>query len=125
MIYFFITISVMLVAGIIGSYCRYFFDRNGGETDTNTDTNDSKYSNDNINKRGLFEIIVPSIVASFIIPIFLSIGKSLLLTNLLQGVDLYENILIVSFLGSKPSSSDEERLEPFFSHRLTPGHLEK
>ena len=28
--------------------------------------------------------------------------------------------LIVSFLGSKPSSSDEERLEPFFSHRLTP-----
>ena len=24
------------------------------------------------------------------------------------------------FLGSKPSSSDEERLEPFFSHRLTP-----
>ena len=27
---------------------------------------------------------------------------------------------IVSFLGSKPSSSDEERLEPFFSHRLTP-----
>jgi hypothetical protein len=24
--------------------------------------------------------------------------------------------LIVSFLGSKPSSSDEERLEPFFSH---------
>jgi hypothetical protein len=28
--------------------------------------------------------------------------------------------LIVSFLGSKPSSSDEERLEPFFNHRLTP-----
>jgi hypothetical protein len=28
--------------------------------------------------------------------------------------------LIVSFLGSKPSSSDEERLEPFFGHRLTP-----
>src|ERR1700719_2168546 len=28
--------------------------------------------------------------------------------------------LIVSFLGSKPSSSDEERLERFFSHRLTP-----
>jgi type I restriction enzyme S subunit len=27
---------------------------------------------------------------------------------------------IVSFLGSKPSSSDEERLEPFFGHRLTP-----
>jgi hypothetical protein len=24
------------------------------------------------------------------------------------------------FLGSKPSSSDEERLEPFFGHRLTP-----
>ena len=31
-----------------------------------------------------------------------------------------ENDLIVSFLGSKPSSSDEERLEPFFGHRLTP-----
>jgi hypothetical protein len=31
-----------------------------------------------------------------------------------------EILLIVSFLGSKPSSSDEERLEPFFSHRLTP-----
>jgi hypothetical protein len=31
-----------------------------------------------------------------------------------------ERRLIVSFLGSKPSSSDEERLEPFFSHRLTP-----
>ena len=29
-------------------------------------------------------------------------------------------VLIVSFLGSKPSSSDEERLEPFFGHRLTP-----
>ena len=29
-------------------------------------------------------------------------------------------LLIVSFLGSKPSSSDEERLEPFFGHRLTP-----
>jgi hypothetical protein len=28
--------------------------------------------------------------------------------------------LIVSFLGSKLSSSDEERLEPFFGHRLTP-----
>jgi hypothetical protein len=28
--------------------------------------------------------------------------------------------LIVSFLGSKPSSSDEQRLEPFFGHRLTP-----
>jgi hypothetical protein len=28
--------------------------------------------------------------------------------------------LIVYFLGSKPSSSDEERLEPFFGHRLTP-----
>jgi phospholipase/lecithinase/hemolysin len=38
---------------------------------------------------------VPGIVASFIIPLFLSIGKSLLLTNLLQGVDLYENILIL------------------------------
>jgi hypothetical protein len=24
------------------------------------------------------------------------------------------------FWGSKPSSSDEERLEPFFGHRLTP-----
>jgi predicted small integral membrane protein len=29
-------------------------------------------------------------------------------------------VLIVSFLGSKPSSSDEQRLEPFFGHRLTP-----
>jgi hypothetical protein len=28
--------------------------------------------------------------------------------------------MIVSFLGCKPSSSDEERLEPFFGHRLTP-----
>jgi hypothetical protein len=30
------------------------------------------------------------------------------------------SVLIVSFLGSKPSSSDEQRLEPFFGHRLTP-----
>jgi hypothetical protein len=39
-------------------------------------------------------------------------------------LDLYAGVairlLIVSFLGSKPSSSDEERLEPFFGHRLTP-----
>ena len=36
------------------------------------------------------------------------------------GPALFFSLLIVSFLGSKPSSSDEERLEPFFSHRLTP-----
>ena len=39
---------------------------------------------------------------------------------MIYGANGYTGKLIVSFLGSKPSSSDEERLEPFFGHRLTP-----
>lgn len=70
-----VTIALMVVAGALGSYCRNIFDRDRGIT--------------------FVRVVIPGIVAAFLVPLFLNIGKSELLSKILKGQDFAENALIL------------------------------
>src|SRR6478736_3768723 len=79
------TIGIMVVAGILGSYCRRIFDRENVTT----------APPDPAGLVGFFAIVIPGVVASFAVPLFLSIGKSEVFPNLINGSKFAENGLIV------------------------------
>jgi hypothetical protein len=76
-------IAIMVIAGILGSYCRRIFDKD------NTETRSDGYT------PTFWDIIIPCIVAAFVIPLFLSIGKSEVFTEVVKGEEYSENMFIV------------------------------
>src|ERR1700682_4014366 len=89
---------VMVDAGVIGAYCRFIFDKNDRNIDNLYNRNGG---NPYIGAGRRFliqsiELIIPGIVASFIVPLFLSIGRSTLFTDLVKGnEDFYVNLFIL------------------------------
>lgn len=73
-----ITIGIMILGGILGAYCRHIFD------------GDLRFGN-------VLQVVVPGMVASFLIPLFLSIGKSDLFRKVLQGGAGYTESLFILF----------------------------
>src|SRR5262245_15385761 len=81
------TIAVMIVAGVLGSYCRKVFERADPETGGDKPDRDALAV--------FFNTVIPGIVASFVVPLFLSVGKSEVFTNTVTGVHYTENIFIL------------------------------
>jgi hypothetical protein len=79
------TIAIMIIAGILGSYCRQIFENQEG----------GNHSVPNIRFAGILNVVVPGIVASFVVPLFLSIGRSEVFSNAVNGKQYADNIFIL------------------------------
>ncbi len=72
-----VLIGTMLIGGCMGALCRHYFDGASKK---------SRYP----------EIIIPGVVAAFVVPLFLSIGRSDVITTIIGGgKDLYANLFII------------------------------
>jgi hypothetical protein len=76
-------IAVMVIAGVLGSYCRQIFDKDDIEPKSDGYTPSS------------LDIFIPGIVAAFVVPLFLSIGKNDIFTKVINGEQYSENMFIV------------------------------
>ncbi len=78
-------VVLMIVAGILGSYCRKIFEEDSPTKKVQTRGRIAEFLN----------VVIPGIVASFVVPLFLSIGKSDVFTNVIAGEHYAENSFII------------------------------